>query len=361
MFDEATVLLPVDSALMKFDGNMALVQEIAGTTLEREVKPSGKAVRIKDIFRSPGGEMPAAEALAERSKAARIPLSFSMETSAADARSYVTILDGKTARYERLEDAFTKAVALDDDNVGALYGRARFRNAVLNRSGALEDVSAALDMEPDADGYMFRSRIYKEMGQLDEALQDAEEAHIIDSSLGSLLLQANLMQFTGQQKEALALLDNFDAEGAAVYSVAQMASEIEASLGRKYEGLDRLEKDDRLSINNADLTNAICWYKGAWNFTTTDMLEICNEAVERASWTPAALDSRAMAYYRLGKFTEALRDVNEALRLGPQLNAALYLRGHIRNKIKPRDGDQDIADALRRQPSLKMEYDRFKL
>lgn len=360
-FDEAAILLPVDSASVKFDGNMALSQEIAGIKLERDVKPSGKTVRIRDSLIAPGGEMLAADALSERSKAARIALSFSMETADKDAISYFSALDGNLARYERLEDAFSKATAKDEDHVGTLYARARFRNAVLNRAGALDDVSAALDLEPTGDGHLFRSAIYLEMGQLDEALKDADEAHLIDNSLASVLQQARIMQFTGQMEEALALLDDYDSDDQEAYSIAQMTSTLEAALGRKYEGLDRLEKDGRLSVHSPDLTNAVCWYKATWDVATGDMIDICTEAVERASWAPAALDSRAMAFYRLGKYTEALRDVNEALRLGPQLTPAVYLRGHILNKIKPGDGNKDIADALLRQPSLKLEYDRYKL
>ena len=89
------------------------------------------------------------------------------------------------------------------------------------------------------------------------------------------------------------------------------------------------------------------------------MAEACTQAVELADWAPPVLDSRAMGYFRLGRYEDALRDLNAALSASPELGESLLMRGVVRRAMGDRGGQDDIRAALARTPSLARLYARF--
>jgi tetratricopeptide (TPR) repeat protein len=66
-----------------------------------------------------------------------------------------------------------------------------------------------------------------------------------------------------------------------------------------------------------------------------------------------------MGYYRLGRLEEALKDLESALSTSPELAPTLFMRGVIRRELGDRAGEDDIREALARQPSLARDYARF--
>jgi tetratricopeptide (TPR) repeat protein len=88
---------------------------------------------------------------------------------------------------------------------------------------------------------------------------------------------------------------------------------------------------------------------------------VCTRAVEVAVTPAAVLDSRAMAYLRVGDFDRALRDANAALAAQPGQHETLLLRGMIRLASGDEGGDDDVRNALARAPALESEYARYGL
>jgi tetratricopeptide (TPR) repeat protein len=74
----------------------------------------------------------------------------------------------------------------------------------------------------------------------------------------------------------------------------------------------------------------------------------------------AALDSRAMVYFRLGRMDDALADLNAALDIVPDMPAAVYLRGIVLSHRGDASGakrDLDVARIL--SPRIAEDYDRW--
>ena len=58
-------------------------------------------------------------------------------------------------------------------------------------------------------------------------------------------------------------------------------------------------------------------------------LKDCTRSIELSESRVSALDSRAMVYYRMNRFDDALADLTAALDDAPELAASLYMRGII--------------------------------
>ena len=74
----------------------------------------------------------------------------------------------------------------------------------------------------------------------------------------------------------------------------------------------------------------------------------------------ATLDSRGLAYLKLGQLDSAIADYNAALRVGPNLASSLYGRGLA--KLKNGDasgGNADIAAAQAIKPSIVGEFVQY--
>ena len=76
--------------------------------------------------------------------------------------------------------------------------------------------------------------------------------------------------------------------------------------------------------------------------------------------TEIALDSRALAHFRLGNLAAAKADLDAALLAEPYLTESRLLRGIIRKAMGEPAGKDDIALALKMQPSLAKAYKAYK-
>jgi len=87
--------------------------------------------------------------------------------------------------------------------------------------------------------------------------------------------------------------------------------------------------------------------------------EACLKAIEQASGSAAALDSRALVLFRLGRAEEALVDLNKVLAVAPGQHESRYLRGIVRLSLDDKAGQEDIATALAAEPALKGIYGAY--
>ena len=90
-----------------------------------------------------------------------------------------------------------------------------------------------------------------------------------------------------------------------------------------------------------------------------DTKPLAKELLARFGSLSAVLDSRAMGYFRLGRYEDALRDWNAALSVSPELGPSLLMRGVVRRAMGDRGGQDDIRAALARAPSMERLYARF--
>ena len=92
------------------------------------------------------------------------------------------------------------------------------------------------------------------------------------------------------------------------------------------------------------------------------MLETCTRAVEEAQNSSGAIDSRALALYRMGRAEEALRDLDVALARSPGQHSSRYLRGVVKRSLgREAEAREDIESALHAAPGIASLYSLWGL
>ncbi len=356
---EVTLLLPEDAGY-ELDGRDAFEETLAGVKLSRQARLDGATLVVSDSAAWPGGELPFERIAEERAAASRFGSTELLLRAPPNAqRSFEAASRTDRARFAPIEAAYAALVAKEPDDANVYRARAWFRGVTLDREGALADLDTIVELEPAAPSYLARANMLLELGRLDAALADAQLAWELNPSLEAAYLLADVYGETGQVEDAIALLDEQNGDAAERAGLAMAISELEGRAGRKEAGLARL--DDLLARRpgDPDLLNAKCWYQATWNFRPEELEALCTEAVERADWSPPVLDSRALGYFRLGRYEDALSDLNAALTDSPDQSPSLYLRGLVRLQLGDSDGRRDIEEALARQPSLQRDFARW--
>jgi len=355
---EVTVLLPEDAEPYALEGPESFEQDIATVHLERKAQLDGNKLVITDSAAYPGGELDPERAKQERTRAVRFgSADLQLRAPRDTPRRYDDA--GDRARFAPIEAAFAKLIERDPDEIENYRGRARFRAATLDRDGAIADLDTVIDMEPGASVYLQRAQLLTETGKLEAALADAEAAWDLYPSLDAAFAQANILPYLGRVDEAIDLLEEQSGDAAERRAIAMTISDLEALAGRKEEGLQRIEEILAQRPGDPEMLNAKCWYQATWNYEPEALAEICTEAVEKADWSPPVLDSRAMGYFRLGRYQDALKDLDAALSASPDQAPSLFMRGVVRRELGDKAGEADIRNALQRQPSLERFFARF--
>jgi len=367
---EVTLLLPDGGGKGKgggeggsgweLDGREAFAETIAGVKLTREASLTGDTLLITDSTAWPGGELAAERIAEERARASRFGSTELLLRAPTDAlRSYDGAARRDRARFGPIENAYSQLIAKAPDDSAAYSARAWFRSVTLDREGALADLDRVVEIDPGAASYIQRAGMLLELGRMEQAEADARNAWDLHPSLEAASMLADVLGETGRVEEAIALLDeqNVDAESRA--DVAMAISNLEAQAGRKDAGFQRIE--DMLAGRPGDpgLLNSRCWFQATWNYQPEQLEAVCTEAVERADWSPPVLDSRALGYYRLGRYADALRDLEAALSANPDQTESLYLRGLVRLEMGDSAGRSDVEEAMLRQPSLERTFKRW--
>ncbi len=352
-----TVLLPDAAAPYRIEGKSAVAETLAGVELARETSLDGTRLTIRDSARWPGGELTAEQARAERARVTRFGSGNLQLTAPVGApRAFDHAQDKDRRRYAPIEDAYARIIAADPEEMSAYLYRLSFRIDTFDRAGALQDINTVLEHQPSADNYMLRSYVHEDAGKVEEALADAETAWDLAPSVAVASQRAELMRYVGREEEAIALLQEQGGTPEEERDLILKISDFEAQLGRKDEGLLRIDELLLQRPGDPALLNAKCWYQATWNYQPEDLVNICTQAVESADWSPPILDSRGMAYYRLGRYQEALKDLDAALAASPDLTPTLYMRGIVKRAMGDRSGQADIAKALAIMPSLRRFY-----
>jgi tetratricopeptide (TPR) repeat protein len=104
-----------------------------------------------------------------------------------------------------------------------------------------------------------------------------------------------------------------------------------------------------------------CWLR-AIGPAPAQAIGDCNEAIRLGPATAARLDSRGLAYLKLGNLPSSLADYSAALAIDPQLASALYGRGLAKRRSGDNAGaDADVAAAVRINNGIAAEFARYGL
>jgi tetratricopeptide (TPR) repeat protein/transglutaminase-like putative cysteine protease len=356
---QVTARLPETSAPYEIEGKTALEAEVAGVRMGREAALDDNTVTITDWIVWPGGELPADRVSAERTRASRLgTLDFKVEAPTDAPRRFDFAGARDRSALQPVEQAFAALIAKHPEEVANYENRAQFRVMTFDRAGALADFDQVIEINPSAWAYAQRADLLIEEGRLDDALADAEQAFELDPGVGTALFKADILSFLGRVDDAIALIEEQSGTPEEQQSIAMALSDLDALSGRKEQGLQRIEDLLHDKPQDPTMLNALCWYQATWDMQD-GLAEACTQAVELADWAPPVLDSRAMGYFRLGRYEDALRDLNAALSASPELGASLLMRGVVRRAMGDGGGQADIRAALARAPSLERLYERF--
>ncbi|MQI18255.1 tetratricopeptide repeat protein, partial [Escherichia coli] len=96
-----------------------------------------------------------------------------------------------------------------------------------------------------------------------------------------------------------------------------------------------------------------CWTKGTRSVMLDTAVKDCTRAIELSEDTSGPLDSRAMVWFRLGRFEDALADLDAVLAAEPGQAASRFLRAVVLQQLR-RDAEaaSELKIARRITPSV---------
>jgi tetratricopeptide (TPR) repeat protein len=358
--EHSTVLLPDQGKGYRFAGSKEFSGVVAGRKVERRVEVLPGRIVFTDEVATVPTEIAPKDFAGERSRVASFRSGSPRIDAPEDVPFYWMLSDADfKKRTAHLEQAYSKIIEHNDDQGWAWALRGLMRALGPDKKGALADLTKAVEIEPSAERYGERSQVLAAMGRFEDALADAREAYDLKPEPSTAAELAQALASLGNFDEALALLEEQDVTGDERIYALQMRAEIAGEAGRGDEGWALLEEALGERPGNAEILNAQCWYSATWRYRLEDAPELCTRAVEASQWAASTLDSRALAYYRLGRVDDALADLNAALRNEPQIAASRYLRGLILAEQGVDGGRKDIEQAKRLSPTVEHTYRRY--
>lgn len=359
--------LPDQGQGYRIEGEPDLKGRVGGYDVARAVRLAGGVVTVDERVETAGGEIAAADIAAERDRFATAKARLPRVVAPENARRHWDLTGADPAgatQVKAVDETLAKAIAAAPDEVSGYTSRASFRAGIGDRKGALADYSRAIAIEPSVDLYLHRAGIAYELNDVAGAFADAEAARKLDpASTDAIQRVAYLKAERGDLAGAVALLDERIALGGDTKNALRGAkAEIVGIFGDPAESVKIWDALIAEKPGSPSLLNGRCWVKGTRTLLLETALKDCTEAIELSSKTTAALDSRAMVWYRLGRDQEALRDLDAVLAAVPGQAASRYLRAIVLTRLhRDADAAKDFALARRLSPEIDREYARFGL
>lgn len=189
-------------------------------------------------------------------------------------------------------------------------------------------------------------------------------AAIKDGNFDLYLDLARLQRVEGQYDDALAsiatltkrmpeVLDHPWTQSDDWVPILVERSIIYALMGRFDDAVKDADTIDRITVNGAVGLNAQCLIRGVAGKELEQGLDDCNRSLERKPRVAETRELRAMIYFKLGRFPEALADFDEALDRKPDLDGSRFARGVVKLRLgDAKGGNEDIAEARTRSASI---------
>jgi tetratricopeptide (TPR) repeat protein len=357
---EQDLILPLDGKGFSLSGASKLDAAYANTRVTASAALAGRVLHVESAVRQGLGEIAPAD-VSEAKRAARRFVADAIELVAPEQVTWRWDLDEEVLR-EKVRPilaAYDQAIAFaPEDNFAPLMQKAYFLQSVYDYAGALAAYDRLVEMEPSAQIFVQRSGVQLALGRRAAAIADLEAAYEIEPSNQTGFALAREMAYAGDITPAMEMLETLPVTDDERIDYADAWATVAALQGDTDSALSRLEEEVADKPENPAVLNAECWFRGLFNVALEDAVTGCTRAVERAEDPTFALDSRAMVQFRLGKYDEAITDLNTVLTLAPALAPSRYLRGVVLLKKGDEAGKADVAAALRMEPQLAEFYGR---
>lgn len=358
------IKLPDGGKEFTFEGDTTLPATLAGVAIKRSAGIDGQWITVEDRWETDGREIapeaiPAARAAFTRASSRLLRAIAPAETP---PRWQLAMEGGRTKRFAPLLAMFDRAIKRDPDELAAYRSRASFRDGIHDYAGAIPDLDRIIEQEPDVGAYLWRSRLYLNIGNDAKAMADVDAADALDPSNQGVLSQRMwLYQRAGKTDEALKLLDERIASaGKDKPYLLGLKSDVLARAGQTEAAIAASDEAVAIGASDANALNARCWQKATLGIALDTALKDCTKAIELAENPAGPLDSRAMVYYRMGRMDDARADLDAALAIDPSIDASLYLRGVLRRRSGDMvGGDRDLAGARMINPRMEEDYKRW--
>lgn len=358
------ITLPRGGKGFTLEGGAPMDVTVAGVHYVRNISLSGDRISLDVTRAGTGEEIPAAAVSDERKRFAAATAQPPRAVAPADYPS-AWAEAGEAKRLKKLDPliaAYAKHIADKPDDAPRYAERAQFYERVFERQQAIDDLTKAISIAPSASFYIARAALYRQLKQMPKAMADFSSATELDpKSAPAINNLARLKADTGDMAGALDLLQqHIDEGGDDRYTYLATKAEIQAEHGNAPAALTLLDDAITRTPGQAMLLNSRCWIKGTQQLQLDTALKDCTKAIELSDGPAAALDSRAMVYFRLHRLDDALADLAAALTRNPDLPGSLYLRGVIRRETGDKNaGDADIAAARGLRPEIDTEYRKY--
>jgi len=91
-------------------------------------------------------------------------------------------------------------------------------------------------------------------------------------------------------------------------------------------------------------------------------LKDCTRAIELSTSAYQALDSRALVWFRLARYDDALQDLDAVLNDAPGTAQSRYLRGIVLSRMgREKEGAVDLTIARQLEPRIDVQYGKFNI
>lgn len=362
-----TIKLPEQGRDIALEGSPGTtVTKVAGYTVERSIGLANGTLEIDETLTNDGREVPAAAIPAERANLAKLQAQMPRLVAPVDARRRwdpAGTDPATSSQAKAIEAVYAAAIAeAEPEETSALTSRASYRRATGNPKGALEDLKTIATKQPSVENYISHGALALSLGDLPAAAADAEAARQLEpNSTAAIALLAEVEAKRGNVARGAALFDDGIALGGEDKpDLINAKASLIGEYGDPHEAIKLL--DDLLveRPGNAAILNSRCWIKGTRNVELESALKDCTSAIELSSNTAAILDSRAMVWYRMGRFEDALRDYDAALLQNPSLGPSRFMRALVLKKLGRNDeAAKDLVIARRLAPWVDKDYARF--
>ncbi len=350
---EAEYLLPNSNGSVEFEGHEQLDELASGVRFTRDVTLSDGVLRMVDGTSQVPIEIAAEDIQGEKLAMSRIASGDPILRIDAPERSWDLSDAELQARLLPIATSLDEMTELPEASAAVHFLRGIILVLARQYDEALADIDLAIEEGAEADHYSARAAIYDAMGDLQQALVNAQEAYDLEPNLETASSLAQYLAKNGDADYGLDLLDELGLVGDEAIDMQMAWSELSGAAQREDEAWERTMALLETRPEESALHNAQCWLAGIWSFRVAEAEEFCENAVQLSDSSAGTLDSRALVRYRLGQTDQALDDLNEALRKQPGQAASRLLRGIIRLEQGDETGGAgDVLAASRIDPSI---------
>jgi len=357
------IRLPDGGKGYTLDGDQSFAAPIGGTAITRTVTNAAGLVTLDDRIVATGAEIPANAIAANRTAIAAARNRLLSIVAPADLPGFQSRVEAikRAGGFAKIAALYDRGIADAPDEASSYTNRAWFWEQIYDRPKAIADTGKALAITPTTDSYAWRARLYRDAGDMDKALADLLAAQKLDPSSDDTVQQLALLRADrGERDAALDLIQSrIDAGGKSKAMMISFKADVLARTGDKDGALAAIDQAVAASPGNPALLNSRCWIKGTLSVALDSALKDCTRAIELSDSTTAALDSRALVFFRLNRMDDALADLAAALDSAPEQAASLYMRGIILARQGKPEGKADLIAARTLRPRIEEEYKRW--